>query len=346
MGHPLSKTRQLVLLFAIIGVFLFILPWGKALYRTAYIVSHVVPNAPRWFEWGRYGVDLREEEFVGSNPESKKRLVYVYLPQGVKKSSFVILVPGFSPEGAKDKRLVNLARSFGGAGIGVAVPDSDTIPKRVFSREDIDIIKDTFSLLQEKEYVDPERIGICGFSVAGSYVLRAASELGDAPLFVFSLGGYFDLKELIAEVLSKRAVYRGFKRSWEPNPLPREVVRNILVEYIGKENAEQLINKNPTFDDAKKYVQSLPKELLSAFNSLSPSPTLLNMRTRVFLMHDKNDDIIPVEESIKIRDALPEGIPVSFSEFSNIHHVTPKNFFSTDIMKFSWQVLSMVRILL
>lgn len=340
MKYPLRRAILLVIALAFL---LLILQWGKAIYRTAYLVSHVVPNAPRWFEWGIYGVDLRKEEFI---TESKKRLVYIYQPKGIERPSFVILVPGFSPKGAKDRRLVNLAGSFTGSGIGVAVPDSETIPKRVFSREDIDRIKDTFLFLREKGYAAPDRIGLCGFSVAGSYVLRAASELGETPLFAFSLGGYFDLKELVAEVLSKRAVYRGSKRPWKPNPLPKEVVRNILIEHIGKEKAEDLLRRNPSFEEAQRYVESLPSWLLSAFNDLSPSPTLSSMRTRVFLMHDREDELIPVEESLKIRDALPKDIPVSFGEFSSIHHVTPKGFFSGDIVRFSWQVLGMVRILL
>ncbi|MGH7889750.1 MAG: hypothetical protein ACRENF_04290, partial [Thermodesulfobacteriota bacterium] len=70
------------------------------------------------------------------------------------------------------------------------------------------------------------------------------------------------------------------------------------------------------------------------------------MKTRVFLMHDKNDDVIPVEESRKIRDGLPTNIPIDYSEFSNISHVTPKNFFTGEILKFSWQVLNIVKILL
>lgn len=356
MKHSLSKRRNVVtlyLLLVLIVTAFVMLAWGEVLHRTAFIVSHLVPGVPDWFESGRYEVEVRKTELVipgNSGPAAQNdptnRVVYVYLPRNVKRSAFVIFVPGFTPEGALDPRLVNLARSFAGAGIGVAVPDSETIRERTFSGDDIDLIIDTFRFLQEREYVDQERIGISGFSVAGSYALVAASALGRDPLFVLSLGGYFDLKELFIQVISERAVYKNEERSWEPDSLSKEVVFNVLARQIGEERADGLMEKSLSLHEVNDYVESLPQEFLSRFNDLSPSFTISNLKTRVFLMHDKNDDIIPVEESRKIRDALPQDVPLSYTEFSILRHVTPETFFSMDILRFFWQVLSIVNLLI
>ena len=348
----LSKKLLLASLVAL-GFLILVYNWGEPAYRTGYVISNVVPNAPRLFEWGKYDVRLMRVELSSGKGDTQtqnviatNQFIHIYLPEGINRPAFVILVPGLTPEGALDHRLVALAKAFAGAGIGVATVDSDTIRKRRFSRQDIDLIKNTFSFLQDKDYVDKERIGICGFSVAGSYALRAASELGNEPLFVFSLGGYFDLGELIAEILSKKANYNGSIRPWKPNPMPREVISDNFIVHLGEDEAEQVRSGNPSYYDATKYVQSLPRDILLSLDSLSPSPALSRMKTRVFLMHDKNDDVIPVEESRKIRDALPTDIPIYYSELSNISHVTPKDFFTGEILKFSWQVLNIVRILL
>jgi hypothetical protein len=348
------RFLHIFILLASIGVVFFSLTCGEALYRTAFIISHVVPKTPRWFELGRYEIEVKQVEFVHQRKDlqyrdkgSSRQIADIYLPKGVRQAAFVILFPGFTPEGAHDRRLVNLARSFAGAGIGVAVPDSYTIREKTFSRDDIDRIKDTFYFLREREYVDPERIGLCGFSVAGSYVLRAASELGSRPIFVVSLGGYFDLGELFMEVISRKAVYKGKERSWEPNSLPKEIVHKVLSEQMGEESAEELLSKGDlTFYEVQKKFRLLSQEFLYTLNYLSPSPVISRIRTRVFLMHDKNDGLIPVEESRKIRDALPKDIPVYHSEFSILHHVTPTSFLNIEIVKFTWQVLMIVRLLI
>lgn len=343
-----------LLLLTAIGAAIFALIWGEVLYRTAFVISHVVPGTPRWFESGGYEVRAEKAEFAGTNKSIEvsrsrpvKHVAYIYLPQVLKRSSFVIFVPGFTPEGALDPRIVNLAESFAGAGIGVVVPDSETIRKRVFSYDDIRLIIDTFRFLQRRDYVNPERIGLAGFSVAGSYALVAASELGDGPLFVLSLGGYFDLRELFIEVLSKSAVYKDMKRAWEPSSLPEEVVSGVIARRIeNKEAHKPLVKENLTFNETRQYVEAMPQEFLYEMNSLSPSSAISKMKTRVFLMHDKNDDIIPVEESRKIRDGIPKDIPTSYSEFSIFRHVTPQTFFSMEILNFSWQVLSIISLLL
>jgi hypothetical protein len=347
----LSDKKYVLALLIVFGLLLFVLiNYAEPAYRTGYIISQVVPNAPKWFDWGKYDVNVEKVELDVSNNKIQDRsnsvqreLIYIYLPVGVIRPAFVILLPGFTPDGALDTRLVNLARSFAGAGVGVAVPDSTTIRKRIFSREDIELIKLTFYFLQDQDYVDKERIGICGFSVAGSYALRAASELGSGPLFVLSLGGYFDLGELIAQVISKTASYGGSTRPWEPNPMPEEVISNNFIRHIGVESTRQINQEGLSFEDAKRYIQMLPEGVLLNLNTLSPSSILLSIKTSVFLIHDKNDDVIPVEDSYKIRDSLPRNIPVHLSELSSFDHVTPENFFSSDTLKLSWQVLNIIK---
>ena len=304
----MARTKRfLIILFVVIGIFVLLWPHGVVIYRTSYIISHIVPAVPEWFEWGSYEVEVREIEPFD-----------MYLPRGKDETSFVIFFPGFNPDGARDPRMVNLAQAFAGAGIGVAVPDSENIKQQKFSREDIDLIKDAFYFLREQPYVNSDHIGLSGFSIAGSYVLRAAAELGTEPLFVHSLGAYYDLAELFDEIKMGKAIYQDSERSWEPSSLSKEISQNEVNAQITKEETD----------------------------NLSPAPVIRNIKTRVYLMHDKNDDRIPVEESRKIRDALPENIFVSYSEFSLFQHVTPRNFLSFDILKLSGQMFGIMKLLL
>ena len=353
MRHYFKDKRKIfyiILRACLVVILLFLLLWGESLYRTAYIISHVVPGVPKWFELGKYDIQFDEFEFkrqIGTNDLNKvdytTQMVDIHRPKGPQKSSFVILFPGFTDKGSKDPRLVNFAEALAAAGIGVVIPQSFTIRNSVFTTNDIDRIKHTFTFLQGETYVAKKRIGIIGFSVAGSYVLRATSSLGSEPLFILSLGAYYSLSDLIVSIVTEKAVYDGHERSWKPNPFPKKLLRDYLNKQIGTEKAEEVFTDNGiTLEelsrDNKKFTEKL--------DELSPYPILSEIKTTVFLMHDKNDGNTPVEDARKIRDALPENIPAYYTELSIMNHVTPNTFLSFDFIKLFWHVLSIVRLLI
>jgi predicted esterase len=343
------KISNIILRGFLVVILIFLLLWGPALYRTAYIVSHVVPGVPKWFELGKYDIQFDEFEFerqIGTNDRDRvdytTQVVDVYRPIGTKKTSFVILIPGFTDKGSKDPRLVNFARALSGADIGVAIPQSFTLRNSVFTTNDIDRIKDTFTFLQDETYVEKEKIGIIGFSVGGSYVLRAASSLGNRPLFILSLGAYYSLSDLIVSIVTEKAVYDGHERNWKPNSFPKKLLLDYLEKQIGLVKTDEIFSNNGiTFEEFRQN----NKKFTSTLDGLSPYPILSEIKTRVFLMHDKNDGNTPVEHARKIRDSLPKGIPLYYTELSMLNHVTPRSFLSFDFIKLFWHLLNIVRLL-
>ncbi len=347
------RLLKLFSIFILPILIVFTLMWGKALYRTAYIISHVVPSAPRLFEFAKYKVIEKEvsfnnknEIYNGQNLQQTARKADIYLPVTQGKSSFVILIPGFAREGAKDSRIINLAKTFASAGIGVAIPYSSTMQNKLFSAGDIDLIKDTFLYLQENHSVDPNRIGICGFSSGGSYALVAASDLRSAPLFILSIGGYYDLNGMIVQVLTEKALYKGVSRRWIPDISSKELVINILLEELNREGLEkQVLYERLSEYDTRRYINLLPAQFSATSLALSPSNHVSGLDTKVFIMHDKNDLQIPVEESRKIRDSISAKLSVHYSEFTFLDHVEPKSFFNKEIFAFYWNVLKIIKLL-
>jgi esterase/lipase len=343
------KISYITLRVFLVVILLFLLLWGPALYHTCYIISHVVPGVPKWFELGKYEIQFDEIPFerqIGTNDLDRvdytTQVVDIFRPEGRQKSSFVIIFPGFTDEGSKDPRLVNFARALSGAGIGVAIPQSFTIRSSVFTTNDIDRIKDTFTFLQGEPSVEKERVGIIGFSVGGSYALRAASSLGNRPLFILSLGAYYSLSELISSIVTEKAVYDGHERNWKPNSFPKKLLLDYLKKQIGVAKTDEIFSNNGiTFEEFISNNQKFKEKL----DRLSPFPTLSVIKTTVFLMHDKNDGNTPVEDARKIRDALPENIPVYYTELSIVNHVTPNTFLNFGFIKLFWHVLNIVRLL-
>lgn len=343
------KILSIILSLFLVLILIFLLTWGEALYRTAFIVSNVVPGFPKWFEIGKYDVQVNEVEFkrptgktLFEKTEYSIQKVDVYRPVELDKSAFVILFPGFTKDGSKDPRLVNFANTLAKAGIGVAIPQSFTIKNSIFTTNDIDRINDTFDYLQKETYVERDRIAIMGFSVAGSYVLRAASLLGDEPLLLVSVGAYYNLNDLVLSVMFEKASYNGIERSWKPNHFPKKLVFEFLSNHLSSEETETLRkNGGITVDQFRKINPQLAEKL----DDLSPSPVLSQIRTKVFILHDKNDGNTPIEDARKIHDGLSKDIPIYYSELSIMNHVTPTTLLHLDFIQFFWQLLSIVRLL-
>jgi predicted esterase len=304
---------------------------------------------PKWFELGKYDIQFDEFEFkrqIGTNDLNKvdytTQMVDIHRPKGPQKSSFVILFPGFTDKGSKDPKLVNFAEALAAAGIGVVIPQSFTIRNSVLTTNDIDRIKDTFTFLQGETYVEKERIGIIGFSVGGSYVLRAASSLGNRPRFILTIGAYYSLSDLIVSIVTEKAVYDGHERNWKPNSFPKKLLRDYLDNQLGIAKTDEIFSNNGiTFEEFRQNNKKFTEKL----DELSPYPILSEIKTRVFLVHDKNDGNTPVEHARKIRDSLPKGIPLYYTELSMLNHVTPRSFLSFDFIKLFWHVLNIVRLL-
>lgn len=341
----IRQTRKLFLIISVTSLTLFLLYWGESLYRSAYIISQVVPGFPKWFEWATYDTEFFEVQYEiqqiihhYGKVKSGKQSIDIYRPAGVNRSGFVILVPGFARKGSRDQRVVNLAKSFAASGIGVAIPHSETMRKRVFSLNDIYKIKDTFMFLTQTYYIDPEKIGICGFSVGGSYALIATSMLKEKPIFVLSFGGYFNLGELLMEVMNDKVIYNEYERNWKPAKLSKKVVFNMLNDSFDHTAAEKIIRDKIISKENNGFEQFNEK-----LKRLSPYPVLSDIKTRVFIMHDINDSNIPVEQARKLRDNFPPQIQVHYNEYKIMHHVTPTSFISTDIFKLSHQIIGIIK---
>jgi len=339
------KFSFVILLTIVISASTYILySWVGVFYKTFHIVMHASRDAPAWISGPGYEVNvtsvglsqLNNEDIYNVNPDSR---VYIFRPEGIRVTPFVILVPGFTDKGAADKRITRISRAFAESGIGVAVPDSETMRARIFNSEDVDLVVATFNYLARQDYVEKKRIAICGFSVAGSYSLIAASELGKRPLFVLTFGGYYDLKNVAASVISGQVFYKDKTRKWIPGDIPRDVVAGILGDSFKNKNS-------PDYVEAKRIISKVSSEKFDELWHLSPISVVDRIRAPVYVLHSRKDDSIPVEESYRIVESLSLNTEVHFTEFSGLSHVTPKDFFSYDYMKLSWTLLKMMKILL
>ena len=89
-----------------------------------------------------------------------------------------------------------------------------------------------FRHLRGQDYVDPERVGMAGFSVGGSFVMVAASDarIREDVAFVNAFGAYYDAREFFIQIASNSKIAGDGVEHWDVDPLTRRVFANELIE--------------------------------------------------------------------------------------------------------------------
>ena len=78
-----------------------------------------------------------------------------------------------------------------------------------------------------------------------------------------------------------------------------------------------------TLEESDSLVKDLPANLTSELNRISPSTNIRNLKARLLIAHDREDDAIPFQESRRLADAVADRGDLKYTEFSFFSHVTP-----------------------
>ncbi len=253
----------------------------------------------------------------------------------------------------RDPVLVRFARALARLGVVVVVPGSDNLLAGRILPEERDALRRSYDLLLAQPGVDPERTGFLGFSVGGGLSILAASDPGlrDRVRFVSSLGGYADAELLLLDVASRSIVVGGEEQPWQPHPLTLEVLAVQIVETMPEETDRTLLRRafvdgesvgaaewerlSPAGRDARTLLGGAPRDLAGAaiqrlppsvrerLAAISPSHTLVNLRARLYLMHDTGDTYIPFTQTRALAAQAPPGLVREEVETSIFEHVYP-----------------------
>ena len=121
----------------------------------------------------------------------------LYLPGDPAKAG-VVLVPGLTPRGRDDARLVDFAKTLARARFEVLVPDLPRLRALRVAADDAVPIADAVRFLGERAPGRP--LGIAAVSFAVGPAVIALGEPGIHVDFFLGIGGYWDLEALITYV--------------------------------------------------------------------------------------------------------------------------------------------------
>ena len=348
-SHP-HLTRACIVVLAVVGAMLLLsmTPQVRATARALGFVPQVLPNVPvkpaEWF------TDMPERtEVTYPLGDGNIGTADLYIPAGGGERSAVMFFLGVNPAGKNDERVVNLGYALARSGIVAMIPWSERMAQRQVSAQEVDDLVRGFRYLRELEMVDGDRVGMAGFCVGASMVTVAAQDerIRDDVKVINSFGGYYDAKDLIASVITQRRFYGGGSRPWTPDRLSVSVVRTHLLEsvedpderarlaHIIKYGAElpggmsdearvvhELLNA-PDLDAAYMLMEQLPPKSLETLRRISPSSDIGSLRAKVLAMHDREDKLVPSEESRRLVDALQSRGDIHYTEFSFFDHLDP-----------------------
>ncbi len=281
----------------------------------------------------------------------------VYVIADGKRRAGVLVFLGANAAGATDPDVVNLGEALARAGFAVMYHWSSTLGEDAdIAASEIDTLIAAFQHLGRQDFVDPDRIGLAGFSVGASLALVAAADprIAHQVAFVNAFGGYYDAGDLLVQIGARRTLYAADVEEWEVDPLTRRVFINEITENVPDPARREmlrsaamageplavpaaspqedvvlaLLGDDLTLVDARNLYAQLPDAYHQQAKAVSPSAHIpgLHPDTAIRVMHDRGDMLIPVGESRRLTNALqqrPIAAPVRYTETDIFRHVRP-----------------------
>ena len=297
--------------------------------HTAAFAAQVLPSPFKPQPWLASEPEHVAAEFPRYDGSTGTGDIYV-IPDGKRRAGLVVFL-GANAAGADDPDVVNLGRALARAGFAVMYYWSPTMGERAqVDAGEIANIVAAFDHLRRQEFVDPDRVGLAGFSVGASFALVAAADprIADDIAFVNAFGGYYDTTDLMVQIAAGRAIENGGDIPWEVDRLTRQVYDNMLTPEAESPAARALLDETMSISEARARYAELPEAFRAEVDSISPSHhiDLWSSNTVMRVMHDRGDPLIPVGESRRMVRALQQqraDVPVYYTETDIFRHVRP-----------------------
>jgi dienelactone hydrolase len=349
LGSPrLIKICIIVLFIAATVLLLCWTPQAKAAFRSIGFVAQVLPTVSiKPLQWFTAMPQRREISYPLD--DGGIGIADLYNPASGGKHSAVLFFLGVNPAGKDDERVVNLGDALARTGVVVMIPWSDRMAQRRITEQEAGDLVRGFEHLRSLDMVDDNKVGMAGFCVGASLMMVAAQDerIRDDVKVVNSFAGYYEAEDLIASVVAARRFYGEDSGPWEPDKLSVQVVRTHLLESIDdpveRATLAETIENNapapsnlssdarlvydilnaPDLETAHRLIDFLPSDSLETLRRISPSTNIDGMKAKALVMHDRQDNLVPSEESRRLVDALQSRGDVHYTEFSFFEHLDP-----------------------
>lgn len=257
------------------------------------------------------------------SPEGAKVIGDLFIPKGANKNPAIIVAMGVKTSDKDRPILLGFCETLSRLGFVVLWPRSVDLENDVIKFEEPQTFIDAFNFLKDRDEVDKDRISFVGFSVGSSLTLVAAEDkkINEDVRSIVFFGGYYNILDYLSSLATNTIVLDGETIDWEA----AESAVNHAGEILEKEDLSlDLFGQETPLDPALG-------ERLSRF---SPDQNIDNVKTKVFILHEKSDTFVPYTESVKLKQTLEEKNKSYDYHLANLfEHVQPKKGLSVEMIR-------------
>ena len=321
----------------------------RAASRTAVFVLKVLPTLPaRPIDWL---TPAPIHERVSYPTRRGLAMGEIARPAAGGPHPGIVLCLGVVPFDVEHPQVPRLQDAMARAGFAVLLHWSPTMRNYRMEPADIDDLAMAYEWLVSQPSVDASRSGLFGTCVGGAVAMLAASSprIRERVTFVGAFAPYASMRTLAHDIATATCLRGGTREPWAVDPLTRKVyvesltadlapedacrLREALSEPDGKLDPRSLSPKGQavyplltrlTAKQAEAALDALPPELRDRLDAMSPLTHVADLHVpHVVLMHDRDDPVIPLAESLRLRDALGTRPGVRYTEFVMFKHLDP-----------------------
>ena len=361
----MSRRRRIGIAVLVIVALLVAWEPTRVAFQTAAMLPSLLDAGPKPLELFSEDPQRRTVTYRPGGADAREEPAELWLPSWAsaeQPAGGMLLVFGVNNLGRNHPAIERVADGLARTGVAVLVPDSQTLLDGRLEVEEIDGVVRAFRVLAQRPEVDPDRLGIVGFSVGGSLALLAARDprIGSDVRWVNAFGAYADARTYLASVAAHAYLTEdGTAVAWTPTPLAREVYLRFVLDQVddpgdrrrleGAVSAEILAGGQPieeeavsdsletdvaetaydlltsrVLEDAARAIAALPDETQDFMHELSPVLHVEGMMAAVHLMHETQDHHVPFVESRRLASAYGQAnLLEAHTEFRLFDHVQP-----------------------
>ena len=341
-----------VLLVSVVVLFT-IFPQLPTGFHTALFVTQVLNSPVKPQSWFTPTPVRQEITFPRADAEGQADVYYI--PDGKRRAALLVFL-GANAAGRDDPDVVNFGNALARAGYVPMFSWSPTMGlQNNVDPDEIENLTWAFQHLRTRDYVDPDRVGMAGFSVGGSFIMVAASDprIRDDVAFVNAFGAYYDARDFFIQIASNTKRSGETVEHWDVDQLTRRVFVNELIEVAPTEEERNVLTRRfvdnepvteaelaqlsgtaklsrrllegTSPEEAGQLLDQMPADFLEKLDGISPSNHIDNFKNRLLIMHDVGDRLIPVGESRRLVETLQSQgrQDLRYTETAIFEHVRP-----------------------
>jgi hypothetical protein len=322
---------------------------ARAAANTAIWLLKVFPMLPsRPVDWVTPRPVVEKVRYGTSHGDAEGDL---YRPSSPGPYPGVVVCLGVVPFGVDHPQVPRLGEALARSGFAALLYWSPAMRDFRLDPADVDDIASAYEALLDRPDVDPARSGLLGTCVGGAFALMGASHprIRDRVNFVLGYAAYASMWSLARDIASASQRRNGQRVAWAVDPLTRKVFVHTVTAFLEPDEAEVLRGvyadrRAPSAlaglseagrtvlplltaldpDQADIALQNLSRPMRERLDAMSPVSYVPEIHApQVVLLHDRDDVVIPVGESRRLRDELAPTGGVRYTEFTVFKHLDP-----------------------